>query len=176
VESLIKKGAVVETEEKGGYVSRYFLVQKKGPNEWRPIINLKPLNQFLSCPILKWKGLPQFVTRWGRSIFWLKSTLLTPTLLFWFFEAIGNIYAFVWGEKHSSIHVYLLVFVLHLGILLNYWKWPSLFCVVPGSEDQRSSRYLSSRFADRGHYYSRMQRRSSTSHSCFGIFGILNQL
>ena len=39
VDALIKKGAVVETEEKGGYISRYFLVPKKGPNEWRPIIN-----------------------------------------------------------------------------------------------------------------------------------------
>ncbi|KAI9556087.1 hypothetical protein GHT06_018659 [Daphnia sinensis] len=33
VESLIKKGAIVETEEKGGYVSRYFLVPKKGKNK-----------------------------------------------------------------------------------------------------------------------------------------------
>jgi hypothetical protein len=47
VDTLITKGAVVEAGEVAGYISRYFLVAKKGPNEWRPIINLKPLNQFL---------------------------------------------------------------------------------------------------------------------------------
>jgi hypothetical protein len=59
VNALIGKGAVVETQEAGGFISRYFLVPKKGPNEWRPIINLKPLNQFIQYRHFKMEG---FVT------------------------------------------------------------------------------------------------------------------
>lgn len=57
VDTLITKGAVFEAGEEAGYISRYFLVPKKGPNEWRPIINLKPLNQFLRYRHFKMEGI-----------------------------------------------------------------------------------------------------------------------
>ncbi len=57
VNALITKGAVVEAGAEVGYISRYFLVPKKGPNNWRPIINLKPLNQFLKYRHFKMEGI-----------------------------------------------------------------------------------------------------------------------
>ncbi|KZS09709.1 Uncharacterized protein APZ42_025993 [Daphnia magna] len=59
-ESLFSRGGVSHQKGcgsrdggEGGYISTYFLVPKKGPNEWRPIIYLKPLNQFLCCQHFK---------------------------------------------------------------------------------------------------------------------------
>jgi len=57
VEVLTEKGAIVEANGEDGYISRYFLIPKKGVNNWRPIINLKPLNQFLLCRHFKMEGI-----------------------------------------------------------------------------------------------------------------------
>jgi hypothetical protein len=99
VDALIKKGAVVETEEKGGYISRYFLVPKKGPNEWRPIINLKPLNQFLRYR----KVSPHSDTPLDGGISLPRSILQTPILRFLSFEVTGSIFGFVGGVELTSI-------------------------------------------------------------------------
>lgn len=47
VNDLLKKGAIAPTlEEKGQFISNIFLVKKKN-NKYRPVINLKKLNEFI---------------------------------------------------------------------------------------------------------------------------------
>ncbi len=99
VESLIKKGAVVETEEKGGYVSRYFLVPKKGPNEWRPIINLKPLNQFLSCRHFKMEGIATVRHTVRQGDFLAKVDLTDAYFTIPIFRGHRKYLRFRWGRK-----------------------------------------------------------------------------
>jgi hypothetical protein len=65
VNALINKGVGVEVGKEAGYISHHFWVPKKGPNEWRRIINLKPLNQFLKYKHFKMEGI---VTRRGHSL------------------------------------------------------------------------------------------------------------
>ena len=57
VNALITKGAGVEAGKEAGYISHHFWVPKKGPNEWRPIIYLKPLNQFRKYKHFKMEGI-----------------------------------------------------------------------------------------------------------------------
>ena len=99
VESLIKKGAVVETEEEGGYISRYFLVPKKGPNEWRPIINLKPLNQFLSCRHFKMEGIATVRHTVKQGNFLAKVDLTDAYFTIPIFRGHRKYLRFRWGRK-----------------------------------------------------------------------------
>ena len=48
IKSLVAKGAVVRLEGRvqEGFYSTFFLTTKKS-GEWRPILNLKPLNHFI---------------------------------------------------------------------------------------------------------------------------------
>ena len=55
--ALITKGVGVEAGKEAGYISRHFWVPKKGPNECRPIIYLKPLNQFRKNKHFKMEGI-----------------------------------------------------------------------------------------------------------------------
>jgi hypothetical protein len=99
VESLIKKGAVVETEEKGSYVSRYFFVPKKGPDEWRPIINLKPLNQFLSCRHFKMEGIATVRHTVRQGDFLAKVDLTDAYFTIPIFRGHRKYLRFRWGRK-----------------------------------------------------------------------------
>lgn len=50
ISSLLEKQAVrpvADAEQFQGFLSTFFLTPKKGTMEWRPIINLKPLNRFI---------------------------------------------------------------------------------------------------------------------------------
>ena len=51
---LLRKDAIQEVTEKGGFYSPLFVIPKKIP--WRPIINLKHLNRFLDTTHLKMEG------------------------------------------------------------------------------------------------------------------------
>lgn len=55
VDSLVKKDAVVESTDVG-FILRHFLIPKKGHQEWRPIISLRPLNQNLRYRHFKMEG------------------------------------------------------------------------------------------------------------------------
>ena len=57
VNALITKGAGVEAGKEAGNISHHFWVPKKGPNEWRTIIYLKPLNQFRKYKHFKMEGI-----------------------------------------------------------------------------------------------------------------------
>lgn len=56
VSALLQKGVVVETTAPG-FLSGIFLIPKKIPGEWRPIINLKALNQFIVHRHFKMEGI-----------------------------------------------------------------------------------------------------------------------
>ena len=54
IQKLHKKGAVVQVEShSGGFVSQVFLVPKSD-GTWRPVLNLKGLNQFVVPHTSKW--------------------------------------------------------------------------------------------------------------------------
>ena len=99
VDALFKKGAIVETEEKGGYISRYFLVPKKGPNEWRPIINLKPLNQFLRYRHFKMEGITTVRHTVRRDDFLAKVDLTDAYFTVPIFRGHRKYLRFRWGRK-----------------------------------------------------------------------------
>ena len=52
VEELLQKGAIEETQGTSGFFSQIFLVPKKDGG-WRPVINLKSLNRFISVKHFK---------------------------------------------------------------------------------------------------------------------------
>ena len=99
VEALLKKGAVVETKEEGGYVSRFFLAPKKGPNEWRPIINLKPLNQFLRYRHFKMEGINTVRHTVRPGDFLAKVDLTDAFLTVPIFRGHRKYLRFRWGRK-----------------------------------------------------------------------------
>ena len=55
VDSLLEKGAISETDDKG-FLSTIFVIPKKSGGH-RPIINLKPLNKFVHAPHFKMENL-----------------------------------------------------------------------------------------------------------------------
>ena len=98
VNALIKKGAVVATAEAGGFISRYFLVPKKGPNEWRPIINLKPLNQFIVYRHFKMEGVVTVRHTVKRGDFMAKVDLTDAYFTVPVFEGHRKFLRFRWGR------------------------------------------------------------------------------
>jgi len=56
VQKLLTKGAIVEVERPGQFISRLFLVTKKD-GSFRPVVNLKPLNQFIAKAHFKMEGI-----------------------------------------------------------------------------------------------------------------------
>ena len=58
VSSLLQKEAIERVPENvsAGFYSTYFLVPKK-TGDLRPILNLKPINKFVSCPSFKMETL-----------------------------------------------------------------------------------------------------------------------
>ena len=57
VQKLLEKGAIQEvSENEDGFYSRLFLVPKKD-GQMRPVINLRPLNQFLVHNHFKMEGM-----------------------------------------------------------------------------------------------------------------------
>jgi hypothetical protein len=60
VQKLIKKGAITEaTDCKNTFIPNIFLVPKK-TSDFRPVINLKPLNHFVEKTHFKWKKIQWF--------------------------------------------------------------------------------------------------------------------
>ena len=57
VQKLLTKGAIVKVEPcPGQFLSRLFLVKKKD-GSFRPVVNLKPLNQFIAKSHFKMEGI-----------------------------------------------------------------------------------------------------------------------
>jgi hypothetical protein len=99
VNALIMKGAVVEAGAEVGYISMYFLVPKKGPNSRRPIINVKPLNQFLKYRHFKMEGIVTVRHTVRKGVFMTKIDLTDAYFTIPVFQGHRIFLRFRWKNK-----------------------------------------------------------------------------
>ena len=99
VATLLEKGAVFEVEEaSGGFVSSFFTVPKRDGGH-RPIVNLKPLNEFVVYHHFKMENLTTVKTLVRRDDWLVKLDLKDAYLLVPMAEQFQKFLQFKWGGK-----------------------------------------------------------------------------
>ena len=98
VQKLLTKGAIVKVEPcPGQFLSRLFLVKKDG--SFRPVVNLKPLNQFIAKPHFKMEEINMVKDLLLRND-WMASIDLKDAYLSVAIEAVHRKYLrFVWAGQ-----------------------------------------------------------------------------
>lgn len=96
---MLEKGAIKESfDESEQFISNIFLVKKKN-GKFRPVINLKPLNQFISYHHFKQETLDLILKGISKNSFFTSLDLTDAYFSISIYESDRKYLKFIWNEK-----------------------------------------------------------------------------